>query len=195
MSDAHRQLGGSNDFFIGLAVFLLALHLLQPAPWAMVYDRAAVADGEFWRLLSGALVHLTGEHLALNLVGLALIWGLFGFRMGSGSWLFVAAFSAVMGSAAGYWLDPEVLYSVGASGLLHGLLAAGCLAEVGVGGRLGYAILAILIAKIATEQFAGGVSAQWLANPINVQAHWHGAAAGGGAFALLVLYRCLRRRR
>jgi hypothetical protein len=131
----------------------------------------------------------------LNLAGLALTWLLLGFRLGPGGWLFVALCTAAGGTALGFWLNPEIGYSVGASGLLHGLLAAGCLAEIRTGGRMGYLLAAILAAKIATEQLTGAVSSDWLAAPVNLAAHWHGAAAGAAAWALLLGYSLLRRRR
>ncbi|MCB1875737.1 MAG: rhombosortase [Chromatiales bacterium] len=195
MNDSARPLGGANAFFVGLAVFLLALYLLKPAPWLLVYDRVAVSQGEIWRLLSGAAVHVSGVHLALNLVGLALIWLLFGFRLSSGEWWFAALFTAVVGGALGFVVNPDLRYSLGASGLLHGLLAAGCLAEIRQRGPIGYLVLAILVAKILAEQFSDVTTARWLANPVNVHAHWQGAAAGGGALLLLAVYTRLRQRR
>ena len=37
-----------------------------------------IAEGEYWRLLSGHFAHLGYPHLALNLAGLLLVWLLVG---------------------------------------------------------------------------------------------------------------------
>ena len=57
----------------GFAVLLVALQLL-PEAWhrALWFDRAAIGGGEYWRILTGNLVHLGWAHLALN-VGALLI--------------------------------------------------------------------------------------------------------------------------
>ena len=40
------------------------------------YDRAALAAGQWWRLLTAHVVHLGLEHAALNSLGLVLMWAL-----------------------------------------------------------------------------------------------------------------------
>src|ERR1700746_1774855 len=40
------------------------------------YDRAALAAGQWWRLLTAHLVHLDFDHAALNSLGLVLMWAL-----------------------------------------------------------------------------------------------------------------------
>ncbi len=55
-----------------LAILTGALYLFGgPAPSSLVYNRAAIDAGEYWRLISGHLVHCDVNHLLLN--GLAFI--------------------------------------------------------------------------------------------------------------------------
>src|SRR5688572_32682494 len=43
---------------------------------ALRYERAGVAAGELWRLLTGSMVHLGPRHLALNMAALVALWAL-----------------------------------------------------------------------------------------------------------------------
>ena len=59
------------------------------------YERAAVLQGEYWRLLTGHLVHGSGQHLLLNAVGLGLIAALFPREYSLRGWLLILASSIV----------------------------------------------------------------------------------------------------
>jgi rhomboid family GlyGly-CTERM serine protease len=91
------------------------------------YDRLAIGDGEYWRLLSGHFAHLGPEHLLLNLAGLVLVWLLVGRQYTTPQWLIVTAFSLVIISLGFWFLDRNLIWYVGLSGLLHGLLIAGAM--------------------------------------------------------------------
>src|SRR5687767_15643686 len=60
------------------------------------YERAAVLQGQYWRLLTGHLVHGSGQHLVLNAVGLGLIAALFPREYSLRGWLLVLASSVVI---------------------------------------------------------------------------------------------------
>lgn len=47
-----------------------------PAPAGLVYDRIAIADGQWWRLLTAHLVHSDIEHLTWNIGGLLVLGSL-----------------------------------------------------------------------------------------------------------------------
>lgn len=49
---------------------------LGPAPAGLVYNRSAIADGQWWRLLTAHLVHSDIEHLIWNLAGLLVLGSL-----------------------------------------------------------------------------------------------------------------------
>ncbi|MEI2422682.1 rhomboid family intramembrane serine protease, partial [Arthrospira platensis SPKY2] len=101
-------------------------------------------------------MHLGWVHLAMNLLGLALLWGLFGVRLGTRGGLAACLSSGIavgLGLALG---APGVAWYAGLSGVLHGLFAAGCLAELRH--RLVFAALAGggLALKLAIEWLAPG---------------------------------------
>lgn len=148
------------------------------------YERSAIATGEFWRLFTGHLVHLGWRHLALNLVGVLLVWLLVGSAFSFPRWLAVIGVSVLLVDAGFWWLSPELDWYVGLSGLLHALLVAGASALALQ--RDGYAryealVLLVLTAiKLGWEQFAGPMPGSETAAGGNVvvDAHVYGAAAG-----------------
>ena len=83
----------------------------------------AVADGDWWRLVSGGFLHASVIHLGFNMY---LLWILGGaFERYAGPWRLLAVyFSALLWGAAGaLLLSPDSL-TVGASGAVFGLMAA-----------------------------------------------------------------------
>ncbi len=41
---------------------------------ALKFDREAITSVEYWRLLSGHLVHTNGSHLGMSLAGILALW-------------------------------------------------------------------------------------------------------------------------
>lgn len=83
----------------------------------------AVADGEWWRLVTSAFIHADLIHLGFNML---LLWWL-GTALesfaGPARFLFIYVASILWGSAGALYLDPNVL-TIGASGGVFGLMAA-----------------------------------------------------------------------
>ena len=158
----------------------------KPVRELLAFDRTGIAAGEAWRLLSGHFVHLGISHLALNLVGLALVWYLVGRHFTTVRWLFVAILSIVAMDAGFWWLNPELDWYVGLSGLLHGLLAAGLIVAVRERDREGLVIALFVIGKLAWEQWGGPLpgSEATAGGAVIVDAHLYGAI--GGALAGIV---------
>jgi rhomboid family GlyGly-CTERM serine protease len=174
---------------------MIALQLL-PVSWQqlLVYERDAVAAGQWWRLLTGNLVHLGWTHLALNaaamLIGALLLEGV----RTPASWLLAAALCMLAVSLGLYFLSPDVQWSMGISGVLHGLLVVGAVDLCVRRDWVGPVLLTLCMAKVTTEQFIGGGSPteSLIGAPVVVDAHLWGAL-GGLAFA--VADRAFRRRR
>jgi rhomboid family GlyGly-CTERM serine protease len=156
------------------------------------WDRAALAGGEFWRVISGHFVHLSWSHLLLNLAGLALIAWIVGRAWDWFGWLVVSLISIAVIGVAFWTLNPELEWYVGLSGLLHGLLAAGLV--VGLARREAESlVLAVLVAgKLAWEQFAGPLPGSEGASggTVIVDAHLYGAV--GGILAAMAMWRRVR---
>lgn len=102
-----------------LVVLGLAHEWVNPG---LRYDRAAVLDGQLWRLVSAHLVHMNPWHMVMNLTGLLLCWYFFTDLLSRRLlWLWLG-FSMPVVSLAFLGLDPGLRHYVGLSGLLHGLL-------------------------------------------------------------------------
>ena len=87
-------------------------------------ERAAVQAGEIWRLLSHAFLHGSGLHLAVNLIALFSFGGLLERLLGWRRYLVLYTASALAGGLASAFVGRSEL-SVGASGAIWGLMAAG----------------------------------------------------------------------
>jgi rhomboid family GlyGly-CTERM serine protease len=141
------------------------------------YERDAIHSGEYWRLVSGHLVHLGFGHLWPNLVALAVIGLLFEDVFRNSDWLRVGVASLAAIDLGLYALDPTVLWYVGLSGVLHGFVAAGALALLVRRETLGAVLGVGLAAKLIFEQLVGPVpfTAASVGGPVVVAAHLYGA--------------------
>jgi rhomboid family GlyGly-CTERM serine protease len=160
------------------------------------YQRDALENGQLWRLVTGHLVHLGWGHLWPNLAALAIIGALFDGVFRNADWWRVSLVSAGAIDVGLYVFDPGVLWYVGLSGVLHGLVAAGALA-LSLGRQTLGIVLAIgLCAKLAFEQLAGPVpfTAAAVGGPVVVAAHLYGAVGGALAEALVHVVRRRRSR-
>lgn len=150
------------------------------------YDRAAILNGEVWRLLSGNFLHLGVMHLLLNLAGLVLIWMFFGARFTSVQWMVIVLVTALATGAGLLLFTPEVGWYVGLSGALHGYFVAGCMAEIRLKLREGWWLLGVITLKLAWEQWHGAMpgTASLAGGEVIVDAHLFGALAGLAALML-----------
>ncbi len=159
---------------------------------ALAWDRDALSGGEWWRIVSGHFVHLGWQHLLLNIAGLALIAWIVGRTWHWLGWLVVSLISIATIGAGFWWINPELAWYVGLSGMLHGLLAAGLV--VGVRrGETESIVLALLVGgNLAWEQFAGPLPGSVGASggAVIVDAHLYGAV--GGLLAAIVMWRSVR---
>jgi rhomboid family GlyGly-CTERM serine protease len=170
-----------------LAVQLGGVHSIN----ALRYDRDALAAGQWWRLATAHIVHLDLRHALLNGCGLALMWALFAREYRARQWALISA-AAALAIDLGLWFrDTDVLWYVGASGVLHGVMAAGTVAALRRGERDGYILAAFLLAKLVYEQTGGVLPFAGSALPVLVNAHLYGAA-GGLAAALWMRPRAMR---
>lgn len=175
---------------LGLAALMLVLGLFHDVLNPLLeYRRSAIADGQWWRLVSGHLMHLNLWHLGLNLSGFLLCWYFFPdilTRRRLWLWLLVS----IPWVSAGFWfLDQELQGYVGLSGILHGLLVM-CL----VGGwrshpGLHSLVLLVVAGRLCWEQMPGydvDYLRHFISGSVHVNAHLYGALIGavlGGVVA------------
>lgn len=180
---------------LGLCL-LLAVLALGGGEWrlALRYDRAALAEGQWWRLASAHFVHLGWAHAALNMAGV-LLCALLGPALFTDGRRLAALLAALaLGIGALLWLlSPQVGNYVGLSGVLYGLFVAGLWPlrrDPAMAGALlvvvGWMLWQWLGQPLASEE-------RWIGGRIIGVAHVYGAAIGALWLAAEALL--LRRRR
>lgn len=187
-----RRLGAT--WLVGLIAAMVVLSALggDAARVLLRYQRDAVLDaGEYWRLLTAHLVHLSYAHAALNLAGLAVIAALFPRHFSARGWLAIAVASVALIDAGFVWNEPQLEWYAGLSGVLHGALAAGAVAWWRSESRVWAAALtAVLAGKLIWEQWVGALPLSGDI-PVIVDAHLYGAI--GGALAAVAMEVAARR--
>lgn len=179
----------------GLLVIVCALLELggDETREALRYLRSGIFAGEWWRLVTGHLVHLGPAHMLLNSAALAMLTWLFANDLRAWQWL-VILLCSVAAIDIGFLLwEPQLEWYVGLSGVLHGLFAAAALARCWRRERDGYWLLAGLILKLLWEQTFGPTpfTAESSGGPVVVNAHLYGAL-GGAAATLIALFTATR---
>ena len=190
MNHVQRVLKSLNcDGAAGLALVAACAALLllaltgEPGRLLLRYDRAALAGGQAWRLLTAHLVHLDLRHTLLNGCGLALMWALFARDYTARQWLLVVL-GAVLAIDAGLWLcGSTVQWYVGSSGALHGVMAAGALAHLRRREADGWVLAGFLAAKLVWEQWVGPLPLA--GGVVVVDAHLYGVIGGAAVAAFL----------
>jgi len=155
-----------------------------PAQLALRYERAGLAAGQWWRLISAHVIHLGFEHALLDVAGLALMWALFARDYSRSGWWLILGLS-VIGIDAGLWLlSSTTQWYVGSSGVLHGVLAAGTAAHLRARQPDGWLLALFLVGKLVYEQSAGALPLT-AGGAVIVDAHLYGAVSGALAALLL----------
>ena len=170
------------------AVLLLPELAGEAGREALRYDRAGLAAGQWWRLLTAHLVHLDFDHAALNSLGLVLMWALFARDYRPAQWLTIVL-GAIAAIDAGLWFrDSTVAWYVGSSGALHGVMSAGTLAHLRRRDLDGWILALFIVVKLTYEQSVGALPFTDSHAGVVVDAHLYGTLGG------LAVAACLRSR-
>lgn len=162
---------------IGLTAFigLLQIPVLQMiAQW----DRSAIIDGQWWRIVTGNLTHTNLFHLGMNLFGLWFICFIFRAQLYWQSLLLLII--GLSFSVGGLLLLTSMQVYVGLSGVLHGLFAFYAIQEYRLGRKSSAYLVAGLVLKIIWEQCFGSPtgSESLIQAKVAINAHLFGAVAG-----------------
>ena len=145
------------------------------------YERQAVLAGQWWRLLSGNFTHTAASHLWLNLAAWLLLWLYARGRVPLYLWVLAAVVCSITTGLGLLLFNPKVLWYVGLSGTLHGVLAvtAICCWQQGRDWTAPL-LLGAVILKLAAEQLHGPTpgTADLAGVPVVVDAHLYGFAGG-----------------
>lgn len=170
--------------WVWLLLILITLSLLwglgDGVSELLRYDRGAIAAGGWWRLLTAHIVHLDAHHLILNEFGLILMWSLFADDYDAVEWSVIVLAGALAISSGLWWLSPRVAWYVGASGVLHAVMAAGAAKHLIEQEWDRWILVGGLCLKLAYEQWGGHEAAL-----VVVDAHLYGSISGCAVGAAL----------
>ncbi len=171
------------------AISTLLLFGGESVQTALNYNRAAIADGEYWRLFSDNFVHLGGWHLFLNLLSLILLAMLCPEVLSPLEWCRRIFFIGVGMSLGLYWFDPQLPSYVGLSGLIYGLFALGLGRQALQRDKIAIAACVFLAGRIGFEVLIGAPASEQhlVGGAIVGESHLYGAISAliYGALALL----------
>jgi membrane associated rhomboid family serine protease len=190
-SQSIRSPGWVAKALVGVNVGIYLLQLAQGAPFnangGSIYIDGllfgpAVADGDWWRLITAAFLHYGPVHLAMNMVVLWWFGPALEEALGSSRFLLLYLASGLAGSAGVLLVSPNA-FTVGASGAIYGLLGAILVLERQGTYVFGGSVIPLLVINFAITFFIPGIS---------IGGHVGGFV--GGALAILVLSRFGRQR-
>ncbi|WP_293371809.1 rhombosortase [Nevskia sp.] len=163
-----------------IATFSAALELGGTSLTELLrYDRVAVVDGQWWRLLSSNFVHLGWWHWFLNALSLVLLVFLCPERIKPLSWLLRLAVIGIGMCFCLHVFTPGLANYVGLSGLVYGLFALGFGRQIASGERFAIACLVFLAARIVWELIIGAPASEegLIGGSVVAESHLYGVLA------------------
>lgn len=168
-----------------LLVSMIAV-TVQFGGWAgpLRYDAAAVARGQWWRLVTGNLVHLGWVHLWRDLAALFIIWFGFSRCLSERGWTVLFLWNALAVTVGLYVFTPSVHWYVGLSGILYGFVVCAGLLLLPSRPLLGAVMVVGTTALVLYGVLIGPLPGQalGLGGKVIPQAHLFGMV-GAAAFA------------
>ena len=177
------------------ALFLIALIILYffHTQFDLSYQRELVEDGQWWRIVSGQLVHNNFAHLLPNMAALALCRLLLIAGCSEREFIFHLFFCTVLTGVLIHILLRSYDYYLGISAVVYGMLFVGAVTLIRARHYWAWAVLLILALKLMRDYFApetlAGVAAR-IGVPVAVEAHFVGGLAG--ALIMLCRYAMVR---
>ena len=156
---------------------------------ALMYHRDAIISGEFWRYLSGHLVHSNGWHLLLNLASLTMIGLLFSSHLSIILWALVFVLSGVMISSGYFFVAVQFQSYVGLSAILYAVIIIGALLDIKQQPLIAVLVLVVVTGRVIWQQFSGSMEslASIIEDRVAIESHLFGIISGYiQGFALLL---------
>ncbi|MGI1677322.1 MAG: rhombosortase [Cellvibrionaceae bacterium] len=164
-----------------LAITCLALAAAnQHLDSVLAFDRTAIEQGEWWRIITANFLQLNWKHLALNLAGIIGIWFIFWGEFTKRWELLFLLISVISTTALLFFLSPNVKHYVGLSGALHGIFIAFCIASIRQHSTLSAIGIIGISIKLLNEQFLSSNSLieQFIESSVIIDSHLWGAFGG-----------------
>jgi membrane associated rhomboid family serine protease len=154
---------------IGINVLVYLITVTQGtglnSPGGSIFDKwilygPAVANGDWWRLITCAFLHASLIHIAFNMYFLWFVGTAVESVLGRGRFLLVYFASGLAGSAGALVINPQTP-TVGASGAIFGILGAALVLErqrnyVLGGQALGLIVINLILSFVISNISVGG---------------------------------------
>ncbi|MEH6556707.1 MAG: rhombosortase [Oceanicoccus sp.] len=160
---------------------------------ALRFEREAIIDGEWYRMLTGHFVHLNWVHALMNIAAAVIGWFLFRNSFSNRQWLLSIVGCGLVISLLLFSI-PDLQWYVGFSGIVHGLMLQGLIFEKRLRIVEKGLVISALLLKVAYELWQGSSSADLdlIDGNIVVQAHLFGLFGG---LIVIVFMKIYSRRR
>lgn len=164
-------------------VGLVLLLGISPDSWvqALSLTQQGVASGEWWRLVTSQVVHLSMNHALLNAAGFLIVSVAFRQDVTARREMGVLLVSMVGVGLGIYLFNPEIGWYVGLSGAIYGVLVH----HLMVGARrtpvIASGFLVFVLGKVIYEQFLAGPDRdieQFIGGAVAEDAHLYGVIVG-----------------
>ena len=180
--------------YILLLIIIVILSLLEPmsSDWFM-YDRAAITDGQLWRLVSAHFVHLSPMHMLGNATGVVLLAYIAGRYLNNLLGLLLLVWCLLVVGIGLYSYAGYLQRYVGLSGVLHGLLLVAPFISQFYSRRIAACFLIVIVAKVIWEQspfYDDMAMLGMIGGRVEANAHLLGVVAG---IVFLVIYYGLKK--
>lgn len=164
-----------------IVIFTIAMMAIAQLPSAqsiLAWQRSAIEQGEVWQIVTGNFTHTNWPHMIMNSLALAIIT--FIFRAQLTAYRLLGLFFGLSFIIGVTILWSSMNWYAGLSGVLHGMFAWGACRDILAKEKLGWLMLAGVIAKVAEEQVFGGSvsSATLIGARVATEAHLIGVIAG-----------------
>lgn len=172
-----------------LMVVFVSIILASTEPLSsewLAYDKQQIVQWQWWRLITGHLLHTNSMHLLMNVTGLILLWALHGHYYPRFQYLIVFVLLCLGTSGAIYLFAPQMQWYVGLSGVLHGLFAIGAYFDIQNKLKTGWLMIIGLWLKVLHEQIYGASEniSQMISANVAIDAHLFGTLSG----TLIIIY-------
>lgn len=179
---ARQTLARRIGFGVLAAVVLILAATEQSVPGGASYVRAAVADGELYRLVTFPLASRSWGEALFGLAVAGAIGLMIGRQRGVWSWLGLGLASTLFASLLVYWFEPRILVLSGLTVPLFGVFTAGLMRSWQDGEHTGVKMFASVLVAYFLSRIYMDLSFPLDQNRTPEYSPWpaHLLATGGG---------------
>ncbi|MCG9730912.1 rhombosortase [Shewanella sp. Isolate13] len=188
------KLGANSPYTFAFVITLVCISLFYfKLDELLAYQRPLILDGQWWRLLSGNLLHTNAWHLYMNLAGFWVIISLHEPHYRAQGLAILFFVLCLMQGIGLLLFCPSLMGYVGLSGMLHGLFTYGAIMDIRRGLKSGYLLLLGVILKVGYEQFFGASRemTELIGARVATEAHLVGLLSGLICAAALLAFKYL----